>query len=851
LQESKTYLLRVYPTIPDALKRLEDIAEDLWFSWNSNARALFHQIDPVLWVVCGHNPRSFLRRVSQRRLDEVAADRAFLAQYHGVCSDYDSYKKEEYQWFSSQFDDAKKHAIAYFSAEFGLHESLPIYSGGLGILAGDHCKSASDLGLPFTAVGLLYRQGYFTQIINAQGEQIAVYHDNRFGDLCLEQRRKADGSPLRVQVQLPGRTLDVNVWIAKAGHIRMILLDSDVPSNSEEDRAITYQLYGGGLENRIRQEMVLGIGGIRALRALGISPTAWHANEGHAAFIILERMRELVEERKLDWREALEAVRVSTVFTTHTPVPAGHDIFPLEMFDHYMGHYARMLGMTAEELHRLGHGDFGHGSDGFNQTALAINGAAYVNGVSKLHGEVSSRICRSMWPHLAPEEHPITSVTNGVHVTTWLAPEWINAFNQHLGGQWRGQLLDAPFWNRIAEIPDYLCWSIHQTNKQRMLQYVRRLLERQARRNGESVQLVQEMTANFDVRTLVVGFARRFATYKRATLLFHDEGRLLRLLDEVGHPVVFLFAGKAHPADAPGQEMIRRVHEISRKPEFIGRVLMLEGYDMTLARYMISGVDVWLNNPIRSMEASGTSGMKAAMNGVPNLSILDGWWPEGFQGDNGWAIGGGRDISDSHRRDADDAASLYHLLRCEVIPTYYARNESGFSDAWVGISKRAMISSIPRFNTDRMVSEYARRFYVPASRRGYLLREDDCKRARMLAAWKARVREAWPAVRLEAVDGGIEGEVQSRFGQPLKVRVRALCDGLTPEDLHVEIVLLRPSRDGGYKHYRMVEMRHVKDGIFETNLMPDDSGDFAFHIRAYPYHEDLAHPLAMGLMTYL
>jgi len=849
--EGRTYLLRVYPTIPEALKRLEDIAGDLWFSWNSNARALFHQIDPVLWVVCGHNPRSFLRRVSQRRLDEVAADRAFLAQYHGVGSDYDSYKKEEYQWFSSKFEDARKHAIAYFSAEFGLHESLPVYSGGLGILAGDHCKSASDLGLPFTAVGLLYRQGYFTQTITAQGEQLAIYHDNRFGDLSIEQLMDQEGNPLRVQVELPDRVLDLNVWEARAGHIRMVLLDSDVASNSDEDRGITYQLYGGGLENRIRQEMVLGIGGVRALRALGVAPTVWHANEGHAAFIILERMRELIERKQLGWREALEVVRVSTVFTTHTPVPAGHDIFPTDMFDHYMGHYARALNMDLTQLHEFGHGDFGHGSDGFNQTALAINGSAHVNGVAKLHGEVSSRICQSMWPGLSPGENPITSVTNGVHVTTWLAPEWINAFNQHLGGQWRGQLLDTPFWNNIADIPDYLYWSIHQTNKQRMLQYVRGLLERQARRNGESAQLVQEMTVNFDVRTLVVGFARRFATYKRATLLFHDEARLRQLLEDAGHPVVFLFAGKAHPADVPGQELIRRIHEFSRKPEFIGRVLMLEGYDMTLGRYLISGVDVWLNNPIRPMEASGTSGMKAAMNGVPNLSILDGWWPEGFQGDNGWAIGGERDISDPYRRDADDAASLYHLLRCEVIPTYYARNESGFSDAWVAISKRAMISSIPRFNTDRMVSDYAKRFYVPASRRGYLLRDNDFKRAKMLAAWKARVRKSWPKVRLEQVGDGTTREVRSHYGEALKIRIRAHHDGLSAEDLHVEIVLLRPSRDGGYKHYRMIEMQHAKDGIFETDLLPDDSGDFAYHIRAYPCHEDLAHPLAMGLMTYL
>jgi len=848
--QGNTYFLRVLPTIPDALMRLEDVADDLWFAWNSKARSLFHQIDPVLWVVSGHNPRAFLRRVSQHRLNEVAADRAFLAEYHGVISDYDSYKTEEHQWFSSNFGDAKSYSIAYFSAEFGLHESLPIYSGGLGILAGDHCKSASDLGLPFTAIGLLYRQGYFTQTINAQGEQVAIYHDNRFADLCIEQIKDSDGNPLRVQVELSGHSLDLNIWEAKAGHIHMLLLDSDVESNSEEDRKITYQLYGGGLETRIQQEIVLGVGGVRALRALDIHPTVWHSNEGHAAFTILERLHEIIEQNQLDIHAAEEMVRASSVFTTHTPVPAGHDIFPLDMFDRYMGNYAEKLGINIAELHQLGHGDFGHGADGFNQTALAIHGSAYVNGVAKLHGEVSSRICQSMWPDLQPEENPVSSVTNGVHVTTWLAPEWINAFNQHLGGQWHGQLLEPAFWQNIEDMSGYHYWSIHQANKQRMLEYVRQQLEYQAKRNGESVQMVQKMTAFFDVRTLVVGFARRFATYKRATLLFQNEEKLRQIVNDAEHPIVFLFAGKAHPADKPGQELIRCIHEYARKPEFAGKILMLEGYDMTLSRYLISGVDVWLNNPIRPLEASGTSGMKAAMNGVPNLSILDGWWPEGFQGDNGWAIGGERDIADPHMRDIDDAGSLYHLLKREVLPTYYDRNESGFSDEWVAISKRAMITSIPHFNTDRMVSEYARRFYVPASRHGKLMMADNFKRAKDLAKWKARVRKAWPKVRIERM-GDAAREFQEHYGESLKVQVKVNHEGLSPEDLHMEIILLRPSREGGYKRYRIVEMKHADDGIFETDLQPDDSGDFAYHIRVYPTHGDLAHPLSMGLMTYL
>ncbi|MDQ6966873.1 MAG: alpha-glucan family phosphorylase, partial [Mariprofundaceae bacterium] len=678
------------------------------------------------------------------------------------------------------------------------------------------------------------------------GKQVAVYHDNRFGDLCIEAAKGKDGKDVILHLDFPECATDVKVWIAEAGHIRLVLLDTDLPQNCDACRVITNQLYGGGIENRIKQEIVLGIGGVRALRKLDITPTVWHANEGHAAFIVLERARELVSGQGLSFEVALEIVRASTVFTTHTPVPAGHDIFPLDLFDRHMSGFAEMLGISLAQLHQLGHGDFGHGAHGFNQTALAIHGAAYVNGVAKLHGEVSSVICQSMWPGLKPEENPVTSVTNGVHVATWLAPEWLNAFNQHLGGQWRGHLLDAEYWENIQDIPDYLYWSIHQTNKQRMLQYVREHLERQARRNGDSAHLTQAMTSFFDVRTLVVGFARRFATYKRATLLFQDEERLLELLNNTKRPVVFLFAGKAHPADNPGQELIRRIHEIARKPGFVGRILMLEGYDMTLGRYLTSGVDVWLNNPIRPMEASGTSGMKAAMNGVPNLSILDGWWPEGFQGDNGWAIGGERDIDDDEQRNVDDAASLYHLIQREVLPTYYHRNESGFSDEWVGISKRAMISSIPHFNTDRMVAEYTERFYVPASEHGRLLSADEFKHAKDLAAWKGKIHKSWNKISLSTL-GSSDVEFDTSFGKELELGVQVNLDGLSADDIKVEVMLLRPTRDGGFKPYRVVTMEHVKNGEYKVNLMPDDSGDFAYHVRAYPTHPDLAHPLTMGL----
>ncbi len=850
--QGQTYYLQIRPNIPEALRRLEEIASDMWFSWNAKARMLFRLLDNDLWTRTGHNPRLFLRRVSQNRLNEMATDRAFITLYNSVLADYDSYQDDENQWFVNHVPDPDAHRIAYFSAEFGLHESLPIYSGGLGILAGDHCKSASDLGLPFTAVGLLYRNGYFTQTIDAHGNQVATYFSNHFEDLCVEPARDAQGGEIHVQVELPGRALQLKVWKVHIGHITMVLLDSDIEENSADDRSITHQLYGGGIENRIRQEIVLGIGGVRALRALGMAPTAWHLNEGHAAFVSLERMREYVQEHGLSFDEALEAASASTIFTTHTPVPAGHDVFPHDLFNHYMGHYADKLGTSIERLHALGHGDFGHGAHGFNQTALATRTSAFQNGVAKLHGEVSSRMFRDMWPDLEPEENPMTSVTNGVHVLTWLAQEWINTFDQELGGSWRGHLRDVAYWERIHDIPDHLFWSIHQTNKGRMLQYVTELLQAQAARNGESMQMVKEMTRFFDVRHLVIGFARRFATYKRATLLFNDERLLLETLERIGRPVIFLFAGKAHPADEPGQELIRQIHRLARKPEFKGRILMLEGYDMTLSRYLLSGVDVWLNNPRRPMEASGTSGMKAAMNGAPNLSILDGWWPEGYKHANGWVIGGERDIDDDHLRDVEDAASLYHVLEHHVAPLYYQIGEGGYSEGWVHTAKRAMIEAIPVFNTERMVAEYTERFYVPASAHGQQIVADHFTRARSLAAWKARIRAAWDAVHLEAV-GEIAERSIKRYGEDVRVSVRAHLAGLSPDEVCVEVLLLRPvgGQHDGYAPDVSIALKHQGDGVFSADIHPEDTGDFAYRIRMYPTHDDLPHPLAMGLMKYL
>jgi len=632
------FSLEVRPRIPERLARLEELANDLFYSWDRSVRALFYRLDRDLWHACGHNPKLFLRRVSQARLEEAAADRLYLEEYHRVLSAYDTYLNERPASGIEQHLDPERDLVAYFCAEFGLHESLPIYSGGLGILAGDHCKAASDLGVPFVAVGLLYRQGYFTQTIDGHGNQIAHYTPTDFDHLPVEPARGADGRELRVRVRLPGREVAVRIWRAKAGHIDLFLLDTDLPENQEHDRAITYQLYGGDTHTRIQQEIVLGIGGVRALRALGLEPTVWHVNEGHAAFQVLERCRELVAAGE-DFDTALERTAAATVFTTHTPVPAGHDIFDHGLMAEYFGDFARELGIDLEELLGLGSSPASQG--GFNMTALALRGSRFHNGVSRIHGGVASRMEAYVWPDIPPEENPIGYVTNGVHVPTFLAREWAGLLDMRLGTEWRNELLNPQFWERVAEIPDHNFWSLRQSLKAELLDEVRRRAVRQHRRNGLSPSQIERLTrflsgGHMDI--LTIGFARRFATYKRATLLFSDPERLARLLGDPQRPVVFIFAGKAHPNDLPGQHLIQVIHDFSRRPEFEGRIVLLEGYDLALARKLVTGVDVWLNTPEHPLEASGTSGQKAGLNGVINLSVLDGWWDEGYTGDNGWAI---------------------------------------------------------------------------------------------------------------------------------------------------------------------------------------------------------------------
>lgn len=847
------FTLEVQPAIPPQLERLAELANNLLYTWDRSVRRLFYRLDPALWESCSHNPKVFLRRVSQARLEEAAGNRLFMEDYNRVLSVYDTYHSTR---MTSSFEghlDPDHDLVAYFCAEFGFHESLPIYSGGLGILAGDHCKAASDLGLPFVGIGMLYRQGYFTQTIDGHGKQVAHYAPMNFDNLPITPVVNSGGAEVHVQVALPGRQLTLKVWKAQAGHITLYLLDSDLPVNSEKDRSATYQLYGGDIETRIQQEIVLGIGGVRALRAMGIKPTVWHINEGHAAFMIMERCRELVDGGKLDFDSALELVAAGTVFTTHTPVPAGHDMFSHELMVHYFSEMAQRLGIDMERF--LGLGSSPSNPNAFNMTAWALRGSRFHNGVSRIHGAVASRMEGYIWPQVPAEENPIRYVTNGVHVPTFLSREWVNLFDMRMGGDWRNALRNSEYWERISEIPDHSYWSLRQQLKSELMSEVKRRAVIQHKRNCLSEAQILSLTRFLDTDNtdmLTVGFARRFATYKRATLLFSDPERLARLLTNKQRPVLLIIAGKAHPNDQPGQHLIQVIHDFSRRPEFEGHIVLLEGYDLALARRLVTGVDVWLNTPEYPLEASGTSGQKAGINGVMNLSVLDGWWGEGYDGENGWAITPHGPQFDPSYRNREEANALLNILEQQVSPLYYERQGQGYPAAWVARSKASMKSLLPQFNSQRMVMDYVQHFYGPASRQHALYAEDNQTGARTLAQWKRRVRENWSNVRMRRTD---EPRVEIRAGTSLPVRVGLTLGGLAPEDVRVECIV---GLENEHREFTVHSTHALKpDGkegaetFFAMDLSPSLPGLQYYRIRAYPHHKLLSHPFETGCMLWL
>lgn len=847
------FSVEVQPRIPESLSRIEELANNLLYSWDRQVRGLFFRLDRELWVSSGHNPKVFLRRVDQRKLEQAAEDPVYMQEFGKVISTYDTYLKTRVMRKGNQILKPDQDLISYSCAEFGLHESMPIYSGGLGILAGDHCKAASDMGLPFAAVGMLYRQGYFTQQIDSNGNQIAQYKPSQFSDLPVRPALDAQGQQVQVSIQVPGRSIFLNVWAAKVGHIDLYLLDSDLESNREEDRRITYQLYGGDSTNRLLQEMVLGIGGIRAKRALGLKPTIFHINEGHAAFQVLERCRELVVQG-MDFYAALEAVASCTVFTTHTPVPAGHDIFDHRQIEYYFSGFVSELKISMGEFMALGASPVNDQS--FNMTALALRGSRFHNGVSRIHGRVAAEMERYIWPQVEPNENPVRYVTNGVHVPTFLTNEWTNMFDLQFGGGWRNQLLRPEYWKQIQELPNHSFWSVRQSLKAKMLEMVLERSVQQMRRNGISESQIRRLTRNIKPRKtdiLTIGFARRFATYKRATLIFSDPQRLARLLNNPERPVVLIFAGKAHPSDHPGQELIRQIHRFSRDPLFEGKIILLEDYDMSLARKLVTGVDVWLNNPAYPLEASGTSGQKAGINGVLNLSVLDGWWDEGYNGENGWAITPHDTRFSPEFRDREEANELLELLENEVVPLYYQRDGHGFSSGWIEKSKKAMESLIPAFNAQRMVMDYIRGFYAPASQHGRRLAADNYQPAIVLSHWKRKVRAAWPHVSIRRLDVPKEHIYRD---DTFEVMVAMNLDALDPSDILIDCLVGVTKKDGSFERHACFQLEFKErndhnEAVYRLSMVLADPGKQCYMLRAYPYHALLGQRFETGLMLWL
>ncbi len=839
--------ISVFPKVPDALARLPELAYNLWWSWEDKAQALFAQIDPVLWTATNHNPVKFLRNVHQEKLDQAAADADYLAQYAAILQAFDHYMAPAGQdWFSQAHGAQRDQIIAYFSAEFGLHEALPIYSGGLGVLSGDHCKSASDLNLPFVGVGFLYPQGYFTQHIDEEGRQQAEYEKIDFAEVPVTPALDKAGNEVLIHVDLPGRTVYAKVWRFQVGRIPIYLMDTDVPRNAPQDRELSARLYGGDREMRISQEIVLGIGGVRALRALGYEPAVWHMNEGHSAFLGLERIRELVQGG-LSFDEAVEAVRANTLFTTHTPVPAGNDAFDLQLVEKFFWQYWGQLGIDRDRFIQIAREELPWGPQ-FSMTVLALRLSGYANGVSKLHGEVSRGMWQFLWPDLPVDQVPIGHITNGVHSKTWLAPELEALYSRYLAANWREKVDDPAIWAEVTQIPDAELWAAHEARKQKLVDLVRERVQAQMVRHGEGPRRLNAAGQVLNPQALTLGFARRFATYKRATLLFSDEERLKRILNNPERPVQIIFSGKAHPADEPGKALIQRIYQLSNQPDYAGKIVFVENYDMNIARHLVSGVDVWLNNPRRPHEASGTSGEKAALCGVPNFSILDGWWVEGYDDENGWVIGEEREYKDEATQDEADVFSLYQTLEQEIIPLFYARDEAGVPTGWVATMKAAIRSCAPQFSMQRMVKEYTTQYYLPAANNSGHFSAEHFALARELAGWKRQVQQRWPNVHLEAA---IAGAAQANVGEPVTIKGKLWLNGFPADAVAVEIVAGRQGNGSELSDSHVVAMQQVGEEqgalLFEGLFTPSDSGVYALGVRARPTHTGLVNPYELGL----
>ena len=848
--------ITVNPQLPSRISKLIEISNNLWWSWNTDFLKIFKEIDENLWGKVGKNPVKFLKLVSQEKLEAAVSNSSILKQYDKMVEDFEGYMNSKNTWFSRKYPNNTNNLIAYFSAEYGLDETIPIYSGGLGILSGDHLKSASDLGLPFVAVGLLYKNGYFHQRIDAYGNQQSVYKDIELTNMPINPVKDKKGEDLKILLKLPGKNLYLKVWNIKVGRVTLYLLDSDIPENDDPSyKEITLRLYGGDQEMRIKQEIVLGMGGVNLLKTLGLNPSVYHMNEGHSSFLLLEVMKNIIKEKQVSFDVARSITSSQTVFTTHTPVPAGNDIFPMHLVEKYLKGYWTKLGIDKETFLKLGTKPNDTLDAGFNMGILALKIAGKKNGVSELHGAVSRELFGDVWPNIAPNESPITHITNGIHTCTWLAPNLKQLYNKYLMPYWQDSIQVDETWKKIENIPNDRLWEEHVKRKVKLFELVKQNITTTMKNNGKSYDEINDVVSKLNPNALTIGFARRFATYKRATLIFRDLERITQILNNSDKPVQIIFAGKAHPADKAGQDLIRYINEISMKPQFKGKIFILENYNIGVARYLVSGVDVWLNNPRRPMEASGTSGQKASVNGVINFSVLDGWWAEGYNGSNGWTIGTNDEYESYEIQDNADSVSIYNTLEEKIIPIYYEKNKNGISDRWIGLMKNSIISTGGKYSTSRMVCDYTDELYMPLielNNKYY----SDIASVTNYNDWKNKMNLNWENIKIEqfnnldniSIDAGNNIEVNCKITLPNDIFV---------ENIDVEVYAGKINDSGTIENITITSMDlidkndELKEYTYKSKLELTTGGNYGYTFRVMPKHEMLLDSENLNLVKWI
>lgn len=847
--------ITVNPQLPKRIGKLSEIANNLWWSWNTEFLRLFKMIDRDLWETCEKNPVKFLKQVSQDRLEAVATNQEFLKEYDRLAKEFDDYVTSKNTWFSNKYPENKKDLIAYFSAEYGLDQTIPIYSGGLGILSGDHLKSASDLGIPLVAVGLLYKNGYFHQKINGYGDQETEYNNIDLSNLPINPVKDENGDELKIYVKFEKRKIYLKVWQINVGRIKLYLLDSDIDENKPEDREVTLKLYGGDQEMRIKQEIVLGMGGTNLLtRALGLNPTVYHMNEGHSAFLILELIKNIIKEKKVSFEVAKDIASSKTVFTTHTPVPAGNDIFPIALVEKYFKEFWPRLGLEREEFLKLGMKPCTDLEPGFNMGILALKVAGKKNGVSKLHGAVSRELFGDVWPEIAANESPITYVTNGIHTCSWLAPSLKELYNKYLIPYWQDNIYRDEVWENINNIPNKELWEIHQKRKQKLLEIVKESTTNRLRRSGYSYEEINDITSKLNPNALTIGFARRFATYKRATLIFRDLERITQILNNAERPVQLIFAGKAHPADKEGQDLIKRIHEISMMPQFKGKIFLLENYNIAMSRYLVSGVDVWLNNPRRPMEASGTSGQKASVNGVINFSVLDGWWAEGYNQENGWTIGTNAEFTSYEEQDDADSQSMYRTLEEKIIPTYYDKDENGISEKWMKIMKNSITSTGGKYSTSRMLVDYTNNLYMPLCNltKKYYENIDNVAEFNL---WKKNLYINWKDIKITQKNN--LNNITMDAGNNIEVKCEVQLPNISVDNIEAQCYYGKILDNGIVENVSIIPMKLTskdeENKIYEytTKIELRTGGNYGYTFRVMPKHEMLLDSENLNLVKWI